>query len=61
MNARVFQTPNRPCTRGIPFAVAIVLTPARRQLRTPGPYLAAAIAAALFLPHVLWQMAHGWP
>ena len=28
-------------------------SPARRQLRTAGPYLAAAIAAALFLPHVL--------
>ena len=46
---------------GAGFAAAIVLTPARRQLRTPGPYLAAAIAAALFLPHVLWQIAHGWP
>src|SRR5262249_10652844 len=41
---------------GAGLAAAIVLTPARRQLRTPGPYLAAAIAAALFLPHVLWQI-----
>src|SRR5262249_34998379 len=46
---------------GAGFAAAIVLTPARRTLGTPGPCPAAAIAAALFLPHVLWQIAHGWP
>src|SRR5262249_29321374 len=39
---------------GAGFAAAIVLTPARRQMRTPGPYLAAAIAAALVPPPGLW-------
>ncbi|HET7291653.1 MAG TPA: glycosyltransferase family 39 protein [Vicinamibacteria bacterium] len=34
---------------------------ARRALLSPGPWAAAAIAAALFAPHVLWQAAHGWP
>jgi hypothetical protein len=43
------------------LAAAVLLTRARRQLLTPGPYVAAAIAAALFLPHVLWQISNGWP
>ncbi len=46
---------------GAGIAAALVLTPARRQWLTPGPYLAGAIAAAMFLPHVLWQLANGWP
>jgi hypothetical protein len=46
---------------GAGLAAAIVLTPARRALATKGPYLAGAIAGLLFLPHVLWQMANGWP
>jgi Dolichyl-phosphate-mannose-protein mannosyltransferase len=46
---------------GAGVAAALVLTPARRQLLTPWPYVAAAVAAILFLPHVLWQIAHGWP
>ncbi len=46
---------------GIGVAVALVLTPLRRHLRTPGPWLALAVAALLFLPHVLWQVQHGWP
>lgn len=43
------------------LGVGLLLTPHRRSLVTPGPYLAVAIAALLFLPHVLWQMASGWP
>jgi Dolichyl-phosphate-mannose-protein mannosyltransferase len=46
---------------GAGIAAALMLTPARRSLLTPGPYLAGAIAGALFLPHVLWQVANGWP
>jgi hypothetical protein len=46
---------------GAGIAAALLLTPARRQLTTRGPYLAAAIAAIIFLPHVVWQIAHGWP
>ena len=47
------------------FAVALLLAllaaPARRQLATRWPWLGVAIAAALFLPHLIWQIAHGWP
>ena len=41
--------------------IAIALTPARRVFRLPGFYLAAAIAALLVAPTLLWQYAHGWP
>ena len=46
---------------GAGVAAGLLLTPARRLLRTPGPWLAAAVAGALFAPHVLWQIGHGWP
>ena len=46
---------------GAGIAAGLVLTPARRLLLTPGPWLAGAIAAVLFAPHVLWQVLHGWP
>jgi 4-amino-4-deoxy-L-arabinose transferase-like glycosyltransferase len=43
------------------IAVGLVLTPARRLLLTRGPWIAGAIAAAIFLPHIIWQITHGWP
>ena len=46
---------------GFGLFAGLVLTSARRWLRTPGPWLAGGIAALLFLPHVLWQVANGWP
>lgn len=46
---------------GAGLGAALILTPARAHLRTRGPYVAAAIAVLLFLPHVLWQVANGWP
>jgi 4-amino-4-deoxy-L-arabinose transferase-like glycosyltransferase len=46
---------------GAGLAVALVLTPLRRQLLRAGPWLAAAVAGLLFLPHVMWQVQHGWP
>lgn len=46
---------------GAGLAGGLVLTPARRLLLTRGPWLAAALAGLLFLPHVLWQLASGWP
>jgi hypothetical protein len=41
--------------------VGLVLTPERRWLATRWPYLAAAFSFALFAPHVLWQVQHGFP
>ncbi len=46
---------------GCGLFLGLVLTPARRLLATRGPWLAGAIATLLFLPHVLWQVANGWP
>jgi hypothetical protein len=47
------------------FVVALLLgvlaTPQRRWLCSRGPYLAGAIAALIFVPHVIWQIANGWP
>jgi hypothetical protein len=44
------------------IGTAIVLSRSlRRQLRTPGPYAAAALALALFSPFLLWNATHDWP
>jgi 4-amino-4-deoxy-L-arabinose transferase-like glycosyltransferase len=42
-------------------AFGLAVTSHRRVLRTPWPWAAAAIAAAGFAPHVLWQWQNGWP
>jgi 4-amino-4-deoxy-L-arabinose transferase-like glycosyltransferase len=40
---------------------ALVTQPSlRRVLATPGPYLALAIALALFVPNIAWNARHGW-
>jgi len=46
---------------GMGLAVGIVLTPNRRWLRGRWIWIAAAIAFLIFLPHILWQIAYGWP
>jgi Dolichyl-phosphate-mannose-protein mannosyltransferase len=46
---------------GAGIAAGLILTPARRLLLTPGPWIASAIAAVLFAPTVVWQAVHGWP
>ncbi len=46
---------------GAGLALALVLTPLRRHLARPYIWLAGLLAAALFLPHVLWQVREGWP
>ncbi len=46
---------------GFGLLVGLMATPARRQLRTPGPWAAALLALAFFLPNLLWQVTHGWP
>lgn len=46
---------------GAGLAAGIVATPLRRHLRRREPWLALALVAVLFLPHILWQIANGWP
>jgi hypothetical protein len=41
--------------------VGLLLSPHRRMLRRPGPWIAAGVASAIFLPHLAWQVRHGWP
>jgi hypothetical protein len=42
-------------------AVGLLLTPFRKEIGRRGVWLAAGIAAVMFVPHVVWQMHHGWP
>lgn len=46
---------------GAGLTAGLVLTSHRRVFLTPGPWIAAAIAGVMFLPHVIWQVANGWP
>jgi hypothetical protein len=47
---------------GAGFALALVATRSgRARLRSPGPYVAAAVAALVVAPHLAWQVGHGWP
>lgn len=42
-------------------AAAVVVHPRLRwQLRTPGPYIACAVATIVFLPVLLWNAHHAW-
>ncbi|MGI9061714.1 MAG: glycosyltransferase family 39 protein [Ktedonobacteraceae bacterium] len=43
------------------LALAVLVTPERRYLRTPWPYLAAGIAGMGLLPDVIWNALNGWP
>ncbi|MFZ0130096.1 MAG: glycosyltransferase family 39 protein [Candidatus Dormiibacterota bacterium] len=40
---------------------AIALTPLRRHLRSPQPWVGLAVALLIVCPNVIWQAAHGWP
>jgi hypothetical protein len=42
----------------IGLGVGLLATPARRLLRTPGPWLAAAVAALSFAPNLAWLLRH---
>lgn len=46
---------------GLGLAVGLLLTPCRAWLATPWPWLAGALALAIFAPHVAWQLQHDWP
>lgn len=43
------------------IALGLLLTPHRRVFMKPWPWVAGSIAAVMFLPHLLWQVKHGWP
>ncbi|NIM11321.1 MAG: hypothetical protein GTO45_04960 [Candidatus Aminicenantes bacterium] len=43
------------------IVVGLVLTKERKHFRSKYLWLGAATAGLLFLPYVLWNMAHGWP
>jgi 4-amino-4-deoxy-L-arabinose transferase-like glycosyltransferase len=46
---------------GAGIAVWLLLSPqARRWLQTPWPWLGGVLAAAIFLPNLLWNASHGW-
>jgi hypothetical protein len=46
---------------GLGIFAGLLATPARRSLKTPWPWVAGLIAAAIFVPHLWWQHTHGWP
>jgi 4-amino-4-deoxy-L-arabinose transferase-like glycosyltransferase len=43
------------------LVVGVLLTPVRRALRTPWPWLGGLLAVAIAAPNLAWQVAHGWP
>jgi 4-amino-4-deoxy-L-arabinose transferase-like glycosyltransferase len=43
------------------LAVGAAVTPLRRHLRTPWPWLGLALMAVIFLPNLVWQIGNGWP
>src|SRR5665811_835674 len=46
---------------GAGLVAALLAQPAlRRALAAPGPYLAAALALAMFAPNLIWNAQHGW-
>src|SRR5215217_4933019 len=46
---------------GFAVFVALLLTPARRHLRTRWPWLGGLVALVFLSPSIYWQVTHGWP
>lgn len=46
---------------GLAVVVALLLSEARKELRTPWPYIGGMVAALFLVPYVLWQLGHDWP
>lgn len=46
---------------GLGIAAGLLLTPARRYLRSRWLWLGGGLALLLALPNFLWQVANGWP
>ena len=46
---------------GFAVLVALLVTPARRHLWTPWPWLGGVVAFVFLLPYLFWQASNGWP
>jgi 4-amino-4-deoxy-L-arabinose transferase-like glycosyltransferase len=46
---------------GLAVVMALVLSPERREFARPWIWLGGGVALMLFLPNLLWQVAHGFP
>ena len=46
---------------GFAVLVSLLITPARRHLLSPWPWLGGALASVFLLPYLYWQTVHGWP
>jgi 4-amino-4-deoxy-L-arabinose transferase-like glycosyltransferase len=46
---------------GAGVAIGIVLTPTRKHLSTPWPWLGLGLATLILTPNLVWQHANGWP
>ncbi len=46
---------------GLGVFAGVLASPSRRLLASPWPWLGGLLAAALFVPNVLWEVRHGWP
>lgn len=46
---------------GLGLVAGLVLTPARKYLLSEWLWLGGALATLIFLPHVLWEIRHGFP
>ncbi len=42
------------------FLFLLTSAPHRKWLATPGPYIGAAVACAMFTPVLIWNSEHGW-
>src|SRR5579859_3190358 len=46
---------------GLALVLALLVTPERRDLRTPWPWFAGGLACLGLLPYLLWNAGNGWP
>ena len=46
---------------GLGLVVGLVLTPARKHLLSKWLWLGGALAFLIFLPHIIWEIQHGFP
>jgi hypothetical protein len=46
---------------GFGLVIGLALTPARRNFKSGWLWLGGAIALLIFLPHILWELHHGFP